>query len=512
MGRGDTIIWVDYELDSGSRRAPVHVQVREQKPDPPSASITSGTYRAPLRLELRSDKRDAEIRYNISYDGETPQTPGTTTGTLYEGPIELKGVAGQSQRVKIRAIACGRGYERSNGVTFSYTIDLADERPPDKNTVSLDPGSLYIPEEKTSLFGALPNGITYAQLTEKINVVTTANVVLTPGSEGEGVITVDPEHPMLAAPVTWETDSYDYDPEDMQEQTFTIRGRVDLPDWVNSGGRDLHVYLPVVVVRGEVAKPVAKPAPGTYRTDQKVVLTSAATGAEIYYTISGESGTKKYTGAITLKGKAGEKRSWQIRAYAMKGGVTSDTVSFAYTVNIPKVPGKTKGLRSTVKASGKKIVSKWTATGRATGYKVGWRKAGGSWKYRTVTGRSYTIKGLAAGGCYEVKVAALNEGGQGAFSSSKYCLISRTAPTLKAGKRSFTIRMKKAKGAGGYKVKYSLKSNMSSSRTKNTGKLSIKVSKLKARKTYYVQATPYKKIGGRTYMGEPVKKKVKTKK
>ena len=52
---------------------------------------------------------------------------------------------------------------------------------------------------------------------------------------------------------------------------------------------------------------------------------------------------------------------------------------------------------------------------------------------------------------------------------------------------------------------------MAGAKTKKTKKTSLTVKKLKAKKVYYVEAAPYKVISGKTYVGEPVVKKVKTK-
>lgn len=82
---------------------------------------------------------------------------------------------------------------------------------------------------------------------------------------------------------------------------------------------------------------------------------------------------------------------------------------------------------------------------------------------------------------------------------------------LKAGKRSFTVKWKRAKsGVTGYQVRYSLKKSMAKSKkktVKNAKKTKLKVKKLKAKKRYYVQVRTYRKSGGKTAYSSWSKKK-----
>lgn len=177
----------------------------------------------------------------------------------------------------------------------------------------------------------------------------------------------------------------------------------------------------------------------------------------------------------------------------------------------PAKPAKVTGLSATVNASAKTITLKYKSAARAGTYRVAYRKAGGAWKYLTAKGTTRKITGLAASGSYEVKVCAVNDGGQGAYSASCFCMISKTTLKLKPKKKAITVTMKKIKPASGYRLRYSLKKNLSSSKTVKTKKTTYTIKKLKKKKLYYVQATPYKVISGKTYWGQPVVKKVKTK-
>ncbi|WP_304598054.1 fibronectin type III domain-containing protein [Adlercreutzia caecimuris] len=96
---------------------------------------------------------------------------------------------------------------------------------------------------------------------------------------------------------------------------------------------------------------------------------------------------------------------------------------------------------------------------------------------------------------------------------------------LKKAKRGFTVTWKKPskaalKQTAGYQVRWSLKKSMKSAKTKTVKasssagkKCTLKVSKLKGGKKYYVQVRTYKKASGKTYYSSWSKAKaVKTKK
>ena len=84
---------------------------------------------------------------------------------------------------------------------------------------------------------------------------------------------------------------------------------------------------------------------------------------------------------------------------------------------------------------------------------------------------------------------------------------------LKAAKKGFTVKWAK-KSYTGYQIRYSLKSSMASSKTvtiAKAGTVSKKVTKLKAKKKYYVQVRTYKTVKGKKYFSKwSAKKAVKT--
>ena len=510
--RGEAEIWVRYAKEN--RRARIHVEVSDPLLDEPVASIEPGTYTEPLSVVLFPPKAGASVRYVIGDANEDLVTPTTTSGTEYKEPIRI-GESGKKVSVKIRAIACGKGFMKSYPKDFVYTVDLTEEMPCSAG-VSLAPDSIRIDDSTKAKFAELPNGTGYETIT----------AMLQDESENQGVkafvsmtdaYTQETGKTEIEVPVRWEgNETYDYDPEDIRAQNFQIAGQVVLPEGVDRRGSTLHVVLPVSIRQGVVAKPVFSVKAGTYTEDKNVSMSSETSGASIVYTMADSNGaegtqTLVYDGQpLKLSAQKNEKRVYNIKAYALKNGVKSETVSRTFTIDKRSAPGKLTGLKTSVNASKKKISIQFPKMKLADSYKLAYRKAGGKWKYKSCTKTSVTLTGLAAGTCYEVKVQAVNLAGVGSYSNVSRCLVAKTTVKLTSAKKAFTAKMKKTKGATGYQVRYSLKKNMSGAKTKKTKKTTLKVSKLKSKKVYYIEVTPYKIKKGKTYLGEPVKRKVKT--
>ena len=80
---------------------------------------------------------------------------------------------------------------------------------------------------------------------------------------------------------------------------------------------------------------------------------------------------------------------------------------------------------------------------------------------------------------------------------------------VKAKKKAMVVKFKKSSGAKKYEVQYSLKKNMKAAKVKTTKKTSIKIKKLKAKKTYYVRVRSYfENNGKKIYSPYSAKKKV----
>ncbi len=108
---------------------------------------------------------------------------------------------------------------------------------------------------------------------------------------------------------------------------------------VKSGKEDSAMITAEYVINYDrVDAPVFNPAAGTYGLDQSVVISTATSGAEIYYTTDGStptSGSTPYDAAITV---AGHGSTMTIKAVAVKSGqADSETVSAEYVINYDKV-------------------------------------------------------------------------------------------------------------------------------------------------------------------------------
>ncbi len=145
----------------------------------------------------------------------------------------------------------------------------------------------------------------------------------------------------------------------------------------------------------------------------------------------------------------------------------------------------------------------------AAKYRIAYRTEGGKWTYKTVSSKSYTIKGKKKG-LYEIRVAGISKDGKvGAYSKSTYRYINGAKVTVKGKKKAMKVKAKKVKGATGYYINYSKNKNMSKAKVKKvkTKKaLNKTIKKLKKGK-YYVQVRPYKVKGGKTYVGIALNKK-----
>ncbi len=133
-------------------------------------------------------------------------------------------------------------------------------------------------------------------------------------------------------------------------------------------------------------------------------------------------------------------------------------------------------------------------------------------------GKDYTVK---YSNNIKVGKATVKVVGKGKFKGTKKLSFkinpkaTKITKLLKA-KKGFTVKWNKVtKQNQGYKIQYSLKKNMKGAKTvtvSSAKKASKKITKLKAKKTYYVRIRTYKKVKGVTYSSKwSAVKKVKTK-
>lgn len=83
-------------------------------------------------------------------------------------------------------------------------------------------------------------------------------------------------------------------------------------------------------------------------------------------------------------------------------------------------------------------------------------------------------------------------------------MYAGTKASVRSGKRSATVKVKKVSKATGYQVRYSAKKSMDGGKTKNfvdRKKTSLKIRGLKKGRTYYIQVSPVRKYKGHIYLG-----------
>lgn len=122
---------------------------------------------------------------------------------------------------------------------------------------------------------------------------------------------------------------------------------------------------------------------------------------------------------------------------------------------------------------------------------------------------TYTAKGKKSIHC---EVCGAVKAGS-TVTIAKKTVKATTISKLTAGKKSFTVKWKKKSGVTGYQIEYSLKKNFSNSKKltiKGASKTSKKISKLKAKKKYYVRVRAYKTYKGKKYYSKWSKKKTVT--
>lgn len=178
------------------------------------------------------------------------------------------------------------------------------------------------------------------------------------------------------------------------------------------------------------------------------------------------------------------------------------------------------GIKTKENYSKKTMKVSWGKVSGATDYVVAYKTAAAKqWTEKQTGGKtSLTIKGLKAKDLYQFRVRAARKVGDtmyyGNWSKTGYKYFANTTQKLTGKKRQIIVKVKKVKGATGYKVLYGTKKSVSAAKVKTSkgaGKVKIKVGRLKSKKTYYVRVYPYKKSGGKTYTGiMSAVKKVKT--
>jgi len=254
----------------------------------PTSDISEGEYNGTQTISLSTITDGADIYYTL--DGSTP----TQDDSLYSGPFDIT----ESTTLKFRAYKSG--YTASSIITFNYTI---------------------IPYAATPT--ADPVGGTYTSA---------QSVTLSTETEGADIYyTLDGEDPTLGS--TLYTTPIDLN----EETTFTLKAITANEGYYNSSVMSETYILNLT----PVAKPVASPVAGTFDSSQSVTLSSATSGASIYYTINGDEPTTSstlYSTAITIS------TTTTLKAIAAKPNyIDSNTLTAEYVINLFAAGSGTSG-------------------------------------------------------------------------------------------------------------------------------------------------------------------------
>ncbi len=240
---------------------------------PGTGSVTSGT-----KITLSTLTPSAAIYYT------TNDTAPTTSSTLY---YASSGIV-VTETTKIRAIAYRNGLSLSDATTFTYTVNTCA-------TVVANPGS-----------GDVSSGtlvyLTTSTSGAEIRYTTNGNTPTASSTKYSGPIQINSD--------------------------TTLKAIATKSGLINSTVATFTYSV------DNVSPVVASPAGGTIAKGTKVALTSATSGATIWYTTNGTSpitgSSVAYSGLITINATT------TITAYATKAGMTASPIAaFTFVVDVP---------------------------------------------------------------------------------------------------------------------------------------------------------------------------------
>lgn len=149
----------------------------------------------------------------------------------------------------------------------------------------------------------------------------------------------------------------------------------------------------------------------------------------------------------------------------------------------------------------------------AANYRVMFRKQGAKkWNYAWTNGQThYVLKNLKKDGLYEFKFAAYKKNSAGVWERGDYSQTSyryyhkANIKSVKAGKKSATVKWARDKAAVGYELFYSTNKDMNKRKRiyiKGNKNLSYTIKGLKKGKKYYIRVRSIKQKGGKNYTSE----------
>ena len=221
---------------------------------------------------------------------------------------------------------------------------------------------------------------------------------------------------------------------------------------------------------------------------------------------------------------AGNYYKFRIRSFKKDAAGKVTFSAWSKTITTPTLPtDKVSGLKCKTRKATEQTLT-WKAVKGACSYVVKISdKTGKKWEREmVVTGNSCTVKKLSAGCNYKFKVkySLKLDTGKKVHSNWSATIASPSLPQgtsitkLTGGKKCFTAQWKKTPYTG-YQIQYSTNAKFTGAKkatAKEAKKLKATISKLNAKKTYYVRIRTYKTISKVHYFSAWSKTyKVKTK-
>lgn len=261
-----------------------------------SASVfipDGGSFDSTVSVVLASSTVGAFIRYTL--DGSEPSE---TAGNIYTSPIMIGSSA------TVRAVAFKSGLKTSSVASASYTIAA--------------PSSIQY--AAAPVFS--PGGGSYSS---------TVSVELASATEGAFIrYTLDGSEPS-------ETAGFIYGGPIRIGVSAMIKAAAFKAGMKPSKVVSASYTVDIPVVRPQAALPQFSPAGGTFTSAQSVAITTATSGAKVYYTVNGAVPTVSsagYTGPFMVS------TTMTVKAIAVKDGMAvSEVASADYVINAPVISG-----------------------------------------------------------------------------------------------------------------------------------------------------------------------------
>ena len=247
----------------------------------PSISPASESFTASVTVTMSDSTAGAAIHYTT--DGSVP----TAASPTYAGPITVSGTE------TIKAIALATGQLASNVSTATYTKNTQTAMP----TFSPAPGT-YTSKQLVTIASTTPNATIY-YTTNGLTPTTASTKYLGPVPIGS---------------------------------TATLKAMATASGLTNSA---VASGLYTIGSGTAVAAPTFSPAPGTYASTVQVAMSTATSGATIYYTTNGVTPTTsspKYLGPIYVHVTS------TVKALASTGSASSAITTGVYTINAAAAP------------------------------------------------------------------------------------------------------------------------------------------------------------------------------